>query len=1315
MFSQIQARPQSSTRQAYVCLGCRLNAIRHPSSRAVSAVSRNVLRTFSIHRYRIRGQAYSQIKNRNLKFNDDGLPLANAESTQSWHGHSSAQQKIPPRLQAYPLRATTSASARSLPQVKNEVSYLQVSGQNSKTHSRKIRYLYDTIDESPRKLKKSIQARSRHAALVQQARPNTSDEDEFEDILGRHVVRVGTNEEIANNAMERDALKSWDHETQHTDTGIRGYAGAGSLEAPEDGSREMTRLATHNVFSDLGRPNRQDSEGRQEMKGSQSKIRPYLSSILKRNNTQQSRRGYHVSHKPQQAHAGLSESAPQLPDMPPPIPGDSTGIRAKLRQWQEEHGKTLEEQYNKDMPMPEEMDSELTNTLTKMGDNNSIRSYREEEEDERQAVAHFAASRAEDLDDDITDPRFLFMGDLVELEFANSEKDSLLAVFVRKIGVESQFYSINGRWINAPERQVQYAIPGWVSPKLIEPLLEHLPNVADAEELSALKRESYVNDISVPRHVAAPLVSRMIAFHRESLEIYRKHASTLDRAHEILAHDTDLRYGSLVSAASGLLGIPSDKLPLTALFTVRRALMNAGFAFNVDRRSHRVTGYLQIRPKQQVKTVEQVRKWLREWQDDNATMALMSASQRQRHTRKRGAFIVDNFLKQAREIVLASRQRREPTQHGNVGPSKVRHAITKDQDAVKVESDTRFGVQDHELVRFMEAWACNNMFLGLPRINALPPLILQATGLYEDHDLGAQTGFLFLQELGTILPYENRVRFDQHLLLPSSQHSRPLQQLMNKLLSMGKGYKFSDKMADVRHDWGELPVYCIDDASALEIDDGISVERANSADSNQPEWWVHVHIANPTAFFDRDNPLAKMARHMGETIYTPERAYMMLPRWATNKNFSLAPNRPCLTFSARMNEDGEKLEHKITSGFIRNVQRLTPSELSTLLGQQDESKKAQFDITVGGAVPPQPERRSAVPDMKEVNINELKQLQKLAEGRTRQRKAAGGIFFDSRKPTLSVWQTAAHPGLAWQHPHRKGARSVEGDPVINMQTQGLTNWFAEGEQAQDILVREMMLLACEVSTAWCAERQIPTIYRGSVKKPGQRDPDEFYQSECVPAMERNNGVLPMHIGIEHVRNMGSLVLNTKPLRHNLLGLDHYGKVTSPLRRYGDMILHWQIEAALLKEAHSGTSLVTSGPTLSGKQPDHRFLPFSEENLQTIMTGLQPREAMITRAKSYAENFWVAMLMFRAHHFGEAKLPFDTCHAYIMSRPSPAQPRVMGMFEELSVTSSMMRPEKLGLGFPEARAGDRWECVIESVNVYYRHIALRPIRLADRWE
>ncbi|GAB7350186.1 hypothetical protein MBLNU459_g0848t1 [Dothideomycetes sp. NU459] len=973
-----------------------------------------------------------------------------------------------------------------------------------------------------------------------------------------------------------------------------------------------------------------------------------------------------------------------------------SNIREQLKRWNDVHGheKTLDFSEGDDV----NEDGEASNSFTRLGDMDNFRRPREAEENERDDLSQIAQARADELDDYDPNHKFLRKGDLVELEFPHSERESIIAVFVRRVGTsppQSQFYTVYGKWIHVAERQIQYAIPGWMDPDLIDPIIPFLP---DQEVTDELHDRAQMFDLSVPRHVSAPLVSRMLKFQRESEDVYRKHATTLDSSHSLLAHATDLKFGSLEQISKKLIpSIAKDPkhMSLPALFAVRKALMRGGFAFGFDRRSHRLTGFIQIRSKEQVANVERVRNWMRQWQDDLANS--VAASRKPRPIFSEGADHVNNFVTKVRGLIRKSRETREPTLQGRVAPSKKRFEITKDQNAVQVEYTVEFSSEDQQLIRFMEGWACSNLFLGLPRVEALPPLILQATGLYHEHPLSAQTGFLFLQEIGVLFPHENRVRFDQHLLLPVSQHSKPLEHLMTTVLKLKDEPKFVDSMAGLRKDWGDLPVFCIDQEGAHEIDDGLSLEKVG-----EREYWVHVHIANPTAFFSRNRPLAKMARHMTETIYMPERAFMMLPRWSTQGHFSLRNNRPCLTFSARMNLDGETLERKVTPGIIRNVRFISPNEVFRVLGV-DKDVRPDVTLTVGGTIPHVRPKKTA-DSLTEGEIQLLQTMQDLAVKRQSMRRSAGGLFFDSQQPEISVWNNYKHSGLGWDHPSRHAARYTEGEPIIQYRSKELISYFTTGEGVSDILVREMMLLACEIGAEWCAERNIPVIYRGTIPHPYSEDPEKFYKDVLLPATEKNGGEAPMHLAIQYLRSSGTTVLTTTPLHHRVLGLTHYSKVTSPLRRYGDMIFHWQIEAALREEAKTNQSLIGS------KRQD--YLPFSTASLEQIATALQPRESMIRRTTRYGEDFWVSQLFFRAFHYGECELP-STFSAYVPMNPSTQLDDFGVILKEYSMACTMMKPDKLALG--EAKAGDWWEVGLAQVDCFTRRVVMKPLRLISRWE
>lgn len=1012
------------------------------------------------------------------------------------------------------------------------------------------------------------------------------------------------------------------------------------------------------------------------------------------------------------------------------------GIRAQLRKWNELHG---QEEEVPDVAPEQEIypGLDVHNNLTRLPDRTIVTEDMTREGSQDHSIVH-AMNRDGPDGENEAPARFLHSGDLVELEYPSSERESVIAVFVRRLGNHAgfgQFFTMAGRWLHLSVKVPQYSIPGFISEKELEPIIKYLPVINTASDLTELQSKAIVEDLSVPRPVAAPLVAKLQAFYTEAQEVYRRNANALDNAHNLLAHETDLRYGSLESAAMALLKLPADKLPLTALFTVRKALTNGGFAFNIDRRSHRITGYMQIRSKEQVRMVEQVRDWIRQWQDDMARAPGMSEQKAARRNLTKGARILHNFVEKAKQIVQKQRHNRQPTSAYSVGPSRTRLPLTDDEHGcIKTEVELQFTEEEQEVIRFMEAWCCSLMFHGLPRILSLPPLILHATGLYNDIDgvqlpLGPAAGFLFLQEIGVVIPYENRVRFDQHLLLPSSQHSKPLQNLMASLVAMRDNHNFRDSMHQLRHDWGSLPVYCVDDASAKEIDDGISVEKAGIGPDGEEMYWLHMHIANPTAFFARDHPLAKMARHMGETVYMPERTYMMLPRWATQRHFSLSPNRPCLTFSAKLDSQGNRVDYKIQPGIVRNVIQLTYDEIDEVLGAAQDQKSDEVLITVGGTPPRPNARRGRVSGLSREEVEGIQAIYRLSSLRSNARRRQGGIFFNADRAKASVWQRAKQAGLSWDHPYRKGSRTVYGDPIVQVRTSALKNWFGNKDSMATTFVSEAMLLSSEIAASYCADRKIPIIFRGSERNLyASTDVEQPLKAAVAQEMLNKGEDLPMHLGLPYVQSLGSTVLRTTPLKHNLLGMDRYAKVTSPLRRYGDMIIHWQIEAALLHEAETGQSLVVAPDDhKTVATSDRSFLPFSTPVLDTIMLGLQPREKMILHAKSFSESFWQIYTLFHKQRFGagtpEGSLgdllkqvdptsDGETVKLYIQSRPeATTRGHISGIVVALGLQATMTRPELDGL--EEARQGDFWECKVGQTDVFNRTWMLTPLRLIAR--
>ncbi|PKK89640.1 MAG: hypothetical protein CVV64_13260 [Candidatus Wallbacteria bacterium HGW-Wallbacteria-1] len=142
----------------------------------------------------------------------------------------------------------------------------------------------------------------------------------------------------------------------------------------------------------------------------------------------------------------------------------------------------------------------------------------------------------------------------------------------------------------------------------------------------------------------------------------------------------------------------------------------------------------------------------------------------------------------------------------------------------------------------------------------------------------------------------------------------------------------------------------------------------------------------------------------------------------------------------------------------------------------------------------------------------LKSAAKLAEILRTQRVKAGAAIFDKDECRLTL--------------------SGEGPS-----TRASLNPLPKTPKAE-ILVSEMMILANRCVAKWASDNEIPLIYRT--------------QEIAVPEDFAGVWTEPLEI-YRRVRILTSTLLEVEPRRHTSLGLDAYCTVTSPIRRYSDLM------------------------------------------------------------------------------------------------------------------------------------------------------------------
>lgn len=872
-------------------------------------------------------------------------------------------------------------------------------------------------------------------------------------------------------------------------------------------------------------------------------------------------------------------------------------------------------------------------------------------------------------------------------------REPVLAVFVQQIDLTSQFFSVNGRWCHSRLTSISFAVPGCIDPALLAPLSPYMPTGLDG---IALK-----DPVQVPRELGRPVQDVLQQLTAESERIYRTNAPVLDTAYSVLADATRTRMMTLAQIAKTLLakGDPAWAPSPAALLAVRKALNHNEFRFRSDARSQRLTNVFAIRPKNDVEVVETVQGWIREHREYEASFANKDGHLLRKHSK--GATYIAEFVDKARRLIAISRKYRDPNP-GFVGPSKMRFAITSQSSAMRTTWGEDFTSADRQIINFLQAWVLTNQFKGMPNLHSACTSILHATGCYENSirneggsqpEMGRATGQLFLQEIGVISPHENRAIYDEQLMLPTVRLSRNVELLNTKAESTRRNPDFRDAMADMRRDWGSTPVYCIDSADAKEVDDGLSIERIRGGKS---EFWVHVHVANPTAFFDKTHVLSGLAAHMTESVYIPERSFPMLPSWATQNYFSLDRNRPVITFSSRVDRSGHILESKIQHGIVRKVINITPAEVSAYLCENIEEEVMK--LVVGGELPSLETSRSR-PRLSSDQIEDLRDLYTVTGALWQARKAAGGIRLGIRDSEVRLFENSQQAGMTWNPPSLDKARHIQGDPIIEI-TARTRKTSVRFDIDSSNIVEEMMMLACQSAASWCAERSIPVMFRGTVEPPNTVSLEEFQKTVVFPYMEKHGSLSPS-LGFRYIEALGRAIAHSSPLPHKIIGAQSYLKVTSPLRRFSDMIAHWQIEAALRYEARTGKKL-NAALLANSSRP---ILPFSQRQMQESIITLSPRERIISQTKRRATNFWVVQAFMRAFCYKEAPLP-DTFTVWV--RWAKASWNTVAHLSEYPIQVQL-------LDAPDTtyQMGDQWEVKLHHVDLFSRIIYVAPVRLLQR--
>ncbi|KOP27517.1 ribonuclease [Hapalosiphon sp. MRB220] len=189
------------------------------------------------------------------------------------------------------------------------------------------------------------------------------------------------------------------------------------------------------------------------------------------------------------------------------------------------------------------------------------------------------------------------------------------------------------------------------------------------------------------------------------------------------------------------------------------------------------------------------------------------------------------------------------------------------------------------------------------------------------------------------------------------------------------------------------------------------------------------------------------------------------------------------------------------------------------------------------------------------------------------------------EPEIAAIAKWANKRKAWRY--TQGAISINMPEAMIKVKEDDINIYVLDDSPSRQLVAEMMILAGEVAARYGQVHHIPLPFRGQP------------QPELPPEQE----LLQLPAGFVRAcamrRCMPKSEMSITPVRHAGLGLDTYTQATSPIRRYSDLLTHFQLKAHLRGD----------------------ILPFSAEQLKEVMMTVTTITQEVTMVERQTNRYW----------------------------------------------------------------------------------------------
>jgi len=330
----------------------------------------------------------------------------------------------------------------------------------------------------------------------------------------------------------------------------------------------------------------------------------------------------------------------------------------------------------------------------------------------------------------------------------------------------------------------------------------------------------------------------------------------------------------------------------------------------------------------------------------------------------------------------------------------------------------------------------------------------------------------------------------------------------------------------------------------------------------------------------------------------------MLPKSLVNDKLSLGNTartgqaENVMTFSAKINPSGDIVDYRVRAGVIRNVRILKYNDVDAAMSFPSHDPTFPF----GRATESSPASLNLSP----ADTENLHLLDLFSKRMAAHRLDTSSFFHGLGRPELRVSPKPLPIGVV----DLMQPGLFLGTPQISY---AVPNVLLSGSRQ---IVSEAAQVANRVASHFGRDHGVPLVRRLHSKPVGS---DEAL-SELVKLRDKDGCVDFFEVrrkGIQFSSGRHTL----EPAEHWVLGVaegEGYTRATSPLRRYGDLVTHWQIKHMLLhnKPLFNGQEMQTTFEHIGAKEERWRWIEQAHEKWWALAFI---KRWMESKGKSGADN------------------------------------------------------------------------------------------------